>query len=80
MRGIGYLVIEIVLLLIASGIIGYLVGRVLHRRPRGGGVGSSDAGAETRALALEGRLSETQQELEDVKRQLTMERLRARGE
>ena len=26
MRGIGYLIVEIVLLLIASGVIGYLVG------------------------------------------------------
>jgi hypothetical protein len=76
MRGIGYLIVEIVLLLVASGIIGYLVGRVLHRAPRGG---VADAGAETRALVLEGRLTETQQELEEVKRQLTLERLRSQG-
>ena len=76
MRGIGYLIIEIIVLLIASGIIGYLVGRVLHRRPRQRGA-VADTSAETRALVLEGRLGETQQELEEVKRQLTLERLRS---
>lgn len=82
MRGIGYLIIEIVLLLIASAVIGYLVGRVLHRKPAAarGGAESVDSGAETRALVLEGRLTETQHELEEVKRQLTMERLRSRTE
>ena len=77
MRGIGYLIIEIIVLLIASGIIGYLVGRVLHRRPRRRSAAVGDSGAETRALVLEGRLNETQQELEEVKRQLTLERLRS---
>ena len=79
MRGIGYLIIEIIVLLIASGIIGYLVGRVLHRRPRQRGEAVGDSSAETRALVLEGRLTETQQELEEVKRQLTLERLRSQG-
>ena len=77
MRGIGYLILEIIVLLIAAGVIGYLIGRVLHNRPRQRSAGSADSGAETRALVLEGRLNETQQELEEVKRQLTLERLRS---
>ena len=81
MRGIGYLIVEIALLLVASGAIGYLIGRVLHRRPAAAGsVASSDVAAlKTNSLVLEGRLSETQDELEDLKRQLTLERLRSRA-
>ena len=77
MRGIGYLIVEIIVLLIASGVIGYLIGRVLHRRPRQHDTGTTDSSAETRALVLEGRLNETQKELEEVKHQLTLERVRS---
>ena len=77
MRGIGYLILEIIVLLIVFGVIGYLIGRELRTRPRQRSSGPTDSGAETRALELEGRLNETQQELEEVKRQLTLERLRA---
>jgi len=77
MTGIGYLILEIIVLLIASGVIGYLIGRVLHRRPRQRSTGPTDSSAETRALVLEGRLDEAQQELEEVKRQLALERIRA---
>ncbi|MDH3729721.1 MAG: hypothetical protein OES13_01150 [Acidimicrobiia bacterium] len=83
MRGIGYLIVEIVLLLIASGVIGYLVGRVIHRRPSGSsvrGAASSGSSLETKALVLEGRLTETQLEIEELKRQLTLERLRSQGD
>ncbi|MEE8330211.1 MAG: hypothetical protein V3R84_00385 [Acidimicrobiia bacterium] len=84
MRGIGYLVVEIVLLLIASGVIGYLVGRVIHRRAGGGslrgGAHPDVASLETKSRVLEGRLAETQTEVEELKRQLTLERLRSQGD
>lgn len=84
MRGIGYLIVEIVLLLIASGVIGYLIGRVIHRRPGGaplrGSANPDVASLETKSLVLEGRLSETQEEVEELKRQLTLERLRSQGD
>lgn len=84
MRGIGYLIVEIVLLLIASGVIGYLIGRVIHRRTGGtslrGGANPDMASLETKSLVLEGRLSETQEEVEELKRQLTLERLRSQGD
>jgi hypothetical protein len=81
MRGIGYLIVQIALLLVASGVIGYLIGRVLHSRPVAGrSVARPDvASLETKTLVLEGRLSETQDELEKMKRQLTLERLRSQG-
>jgi hypothetical protein len=80
MRGIGYLIVQIAVLLVASGVIGYLIGRVLHRRPVVGRASSPPdvASLETKTLVLEGRLSETQDELEEAKRQLTLERLRTR--
>lgn len=81
MRGIGYLIVEVVILLVASAAIGYLIGMLIHRRqPRRAVAGGDVAALETKALVLEGRLSESQQELEEVKRQLTMERLRSSGD
>ena len=81
MRGIGYLIVEIVVLLVASAAIGYLIGRVLHRGGRATPApATSGSGSETRTLVLEGRLSETQAELEEVKRQLTLERLRSQDD
>ena len=79
MRGIGYLIVEVGVLLIASAAIGYFVGRILHGRRPARGAGTLDSAAETKTLVLEGRLSETQTELEEVKRQLTLERLRGGG-
>ena len=88
MRGIGYLIVEIVLLLIASAAIGYLIGRVLHKGGRTAGRSSAlrsgaapdSAALQTKSLVLEGRLTETQQEIEELKRQLTLERLRSQGD
>ena len=54
MRGIGYLIVEVGVLLIASAAIGYLIGRVLHARPRRSrqSPGVADPAAETRARRL----------------------------